>query len=147
TGAALDKINELSESVGKASFFGNLALLSATEYIQLPYLIGSTYKSSKQAANSLLTKADDVVLKEGKWVAKETTSNFAKIWDKARVGRYVFDPKEAGQEIGQYALQVGTQNYFNKAYQGQDAQAWVDGFLYGFVGRDEQGEGKGAFVS
>lgn len=147
TGAALDKINEFSESVGKASFFGNLALLSATEYVQLPYLIGSTYKSSKQAANSLLGKADDVVLKEGKWIAKESTSNFAKIWDKAKVGRYVFDPKEAGQELGQFALQVGTQNYFNKAYQGQDAQAWVDGFLYGFVGRDEQGEGKGALVS
>jgi predicted nucleic acid-binding Zn-ribbon protein len=147
TGAELDAINESAEAVGKASFFGNLALLSATEYVQLPYLAGSTYKSSKQAANSLLGKADDVILKEGKWIAKETTSNFAKIWEKARVGRYVFDPKEAGQELGQYALQVGTQNYFSKAYQGQDANAWVDGFLYGFVGRDERGEGRGALVS
>ncbi len=136
TGEDLKKINEFSESVGKTSFFGNIALLSATEYIQLPYLMGSSYRSAKQAANNLATK--NVVLKEGKYVAEEA----GKLATAARVGKYVFDPKESAQEVGQYALQVGTQNYYNKAYQGKDADAWVDGFLYGFNDKE-----KGAFYS
>jgi hypothetical protein len=148
-GEDLDNINEMSEKVGKTSFFGNLALLSVTEYVQLPKLLGSNYSSSRQAANSLLGRTDDVLMKDGKYIAApRSTTKFGKVYDKITdVGKYVFDPKEAAQEIGQYALQVGTNNYFNKAYQTNVADEWVDGFLYGFVGRGEDGEGVGAFVS
>jgi hypothetical protein len=148
-GRALDEINAKADAVGKTSFFGNLALLSATEFTQLPYLLGSTYRSSKNAANSLLNKVDDVIPKDGKYVTKAAEkTGFGKLYETSRRGLgYVFDPKEAFQEIGQYALQVGTQNYFNKADQTGDASLWVDGFLYGFTGRTEKGEGKGAFVS
>lgn len=148
-GADLDNINEMSEKVGKTSFFGNLALLSVTEYVQLPKLLGSSYSSSRQAANSLLGRTDDVLMKDGKYIATpKSTTKFGKVYDKVTgVGKYVFDPKEAAQELGQYALQVGTNNYFNKAYQTNAADEWVDGFLYGFVGKGEDGEGVGAFVS
>lgn len=149
SGQALDDINQVSESVGKTSFFGNLALLGVTEYVQLPYLLGSSYKSSKQAANTLLGKVDDVVLENGKYVTKASTaSRFGKLYQgAAKAQKYVFDPKEAGQELGQFALQVGTQNYFKKSYESNDANAWVDGFLYGMVGKDKEGEGVGALVS
>jgi hypothetical protein len=148
-GEELEKINQTAESVGKTSFFGNLALLGVTEYVQLPKILGSNYNASKQAANSLMGRVDDVLLKDSKYMAAPTsTTKFGKLYDKVTgVGKYVFDPKEAGQEIGQYALQVGTQNYFNKAYQTDNASMWIDGFLYGFVGKDERGEGVGAFVS
>jgi len=148
-GLALDEINAKADAVGKSSFFGNLALLSATEFTQLPYLLGSTYSSTKNAANSLLTKVDDVILKDGKYVAKAAEkTGFGKLFQTSmKVGGYVFDPKEAGQELGQFALQVGVQNYFDKAEQTGDASLWVDGFLYGLTGRDDKGEGKGAFVS
>jgi len=149
SGQALDDINQVAESVGKTSFFGNLALLGITEYVQLPYLLGSSYKSSKQAANTLLGKVDDVVLENGKYVTKASTaSRFGKLYQgAAKAQKYVFDPKEAGQELGQFALQVGTQNYFKKSYESNDANAWVDGFLYGMVGKDKEGEGVGALVS
>lgn len=156
SGADLEKINQESEKVGKISFLGNMALLAATEFTQLPKLLGSSYSSSKQAANSLLGRADDVLLKDGKYVAEPTvTTRFGKLYEKAEgiskkvtgVGKYIFDPKEAAQEIGQYALQVGTQNYFNKAYQTNNADVWVDGFLYGLVGKNEKGEDVGALVS
>jgi hypothetical protein len=149
SGEDLEQINKESEAVGKTSFFGNMALLSATEYIQLPYLLGSSYKSSKQAANSLIGKVDDVVLEDAKYVAKTgATTKFGKLYQGVKsVGQYVFDPKEAGQEIGQYALQVGAQNYYNKAFKSNDANVWVDGFLYGMVGKNEQGEDVGALVS
>jgi len=148
TGDILEKINIEAQSVGKISFLGNMALLSITENAQLNKLIGSTYSAEKQAANSLLGVSEDVILKEGKYVAKETATRAGKIYDKVTgVGKYVFDPKEMGQEIGQYALQVGTQNYFNKARETKNADALVDGFLYGMFGETEEGEKVGALVS
>lgn len=148
TGEALQKINEYSEAVGKTSFFGNLAVLSVTEFSQLPRLVGSSYAAERKVANSLVQKTDDVLLKNGKYVAAAPTTKFGKIYSKAKnIGSYTFDLKEATQEGLQFALQVGTQNYFKKAYETDSANAWVDGFLYGFGGTDEKGETKGLFGS
>jgi hypothetical protein len=148
TGSDLASINTRAESVGATSFFGNMALLGITEYVQLPKLLGSSYSSSKQAANSLMGRADDVLLKEGKYAAKEATTKFGKLYGNViGVSKYMFDPKEAAQEGLQYALQVGTQNYFKKAGESNDASAWVDGVLYGLVGRDASGKGVGTLVS
>jgi len=148
TGAALDAIEEDVRRVGKTSFLGNMVLLSVTEYAQLPYLLGSSYKNSRNAAAAMLGKADDVILKDGKYVVKGATTATGKAFEKARqVGSYLFDPKEAGQELGQYALQVGTQNYFNKAKLSNDASILLDGVYYGFFGKDEKGESVGALNS
>jgi len=135
SGEDLKRIEAESETVGKASFFGNLAILGATEYVQLPRLLGSSYAADKQAANSLLGQVDDVVLKDGKYVRATPTTKFGRLSDKVvGVGKYVVDPKEGLQEGLQYALQVGTQNYYNKAYHTDAANVWSDGFLYGVVG-------------
>jgi hypothetical protein len=147
---ALKNINEESDKVGKTSFLGNMALLTLTEFKQLPYLTGSSYSASKRAANNLAGKVEDVVLKDGKYVSaiSEPVSLLGKGYKTAkRYGTYVFDPKEAGQEIGQYALQVGTNNYFEKAKQSNDASILTDGFLYGMFGKDEKGKEVGALVS
>ena len=147
-GEDLKMINDRSDKVGKTSFLGNLALLSITEYAQLPKLLGSSYSSSKQAANSLLGKVDDIAYKDGVYSALKPTTKFGKISSKlAGVSRYVFDPKEAAQEGLQYALQVGTQNYYNKAFRSNNADAYVDGVLYGLFGEDEYGQGVGALNS
>ena len=148
---ALKEIDALTETVGNVSFLGNMALLGITETIQLPKLIGSSYAAEKRTANALLGKADNVVLQNGKYVAASelaTPTRFGKIYSRvANIGHYVFDPKEAAQEIGQYALQVGTQNYFKKAYETRDADVWVDGVMFGFTGKDKSGKGIGALVS
>jgi len=143
TGSDLDNINKQAESVGKVSFFGNLGILSATEYVQLPKLLGSSYSASKQAANSLMGQVDNVILRDGKYVAEEAATGFGKLYNKVTgVAKYAFDPKEGLQEGLQYQLQVGVQNYYNKAYQTGNADAWVDGFLYGLNGtKDGKGVG------
>lgn len=149
-GEDLKNINMEAEKVGKTSFFGNMALLTITEFNQLPYLIGSNYSASRQAANSLLGKVDDFTMDAtGKYAAKAgPQTKFGKLYEGTkRAGMYVFDPKESAQEVLQYGLQVGTQNYFKKAQQGGEADLLVDGFLYGLFGRDEFGEGVGALVS
>jgi len=150
TGEDLKNINVEAERVGKTAFFGNMALLSITEYSQLPYLMGSSYSASRQAANSLLGRVDNFVVDEaGKYAAKAgPKTRFGKIYQGVkRGGAYVFDPKEGAQEVLQYGLQVGTQNYFKKAQEGGEADLYVDGFLYGLFGKDKFGEGVGALVS
>ena len=145
----LKRINQQTEKVGKTSFLANMALLAATEYVQLPKLMGSSYAAEKQAANSLAGSVDNVILKNGKYVAEEAAkTKFGKLYNTAKgLGHYVFDPKEMGQEIGQYAVQIGTQNYYKKAYKGDDASVLVDGVLYGLYGEDEFGKGVGALNS
>lgn len=150
TGEDLKNINMQAENVGKTAFFGNMALLTVTEFNQLPYLIGSNYSASRQAANSLLGKVDDFTKDAaGNYVAKTgPKTKFGKLYEGTkRAGSYVFDPKESAQEVLQYGLQVGTQNYFKKAQEGGEADLFVDGFLYGLFGKDEFGEGVGALVS
>ena len=141
-------INRNADRVGKMSFFGNIALLSATEYAQLPKILGSSYAAEKQAANNFMGGVNKVVLKDAKYVAEEAATKFGKLYDKVGgVTRYVADWKEGLQENLQYALQVGTQRYYNKAYQGKDAESLVDSMVYGLVGVNEKGEGVGSLVS
>ena len=148
-GEDLNKINQYSDAVGKTSFLANMAILGITEYAQLPKLMGSSYSAEKQAANSLLGEVEDVVLENGKYVAKAGPKTFfGKLIDRSgKISKYVFDPKEGLQESIQQIIQVGTQNYYNKAYQSKAADAWTDGFLYGAVGQNEKGQGVGAFNS
>jgi hypothetical protein len=133
-GDDLERINEHVSSVGRASFLGNLAVLGFTENLQLPKQLGSSYNASRQAANTMLGKTDDVLLRDSKWGLADLgpTTKFGKVYDKAvGVAKYVFDPKEAAQEGLQYALQVGSQNYYNKAYRTKDANFLIDGVLHG----------------
>jgi hypothetical protein len=147
-GEDLAIINRNADRVGKMSFFGNIALLSATEYAQLPKILGSSYAAEKQAANSLMGGVKKTVMKEGQLVAAEATTKFGKLYDKVGgVTRYVADWKEGLQENLQYALQVGTQRYYNKAYQGKEAESLVDSMIYGLVGVNDKGEGVGSFNS
>ena len=146
-GLELENINQKANEVGKASFLGNLAILSITENFQLPYLMGSSYRQNRTVANNMLSEVDDVLLKESKYITPGPTTRFGKLYQNAKkIGAYAFDPKEAGQEIGQYALQIGTQNYFDKAAEG-DADIIVDGMLFGLFGKTEEGEDVGALVS
>jgi hypothetical protein len=149
SGDDLANIDKMSESVGKASFFGNLALLGATEFTQLPKLLGSSYAASRNTANSLVGETTDLVIKNGQYVsAKSALTKFGKLSDKVTgIGRYIFDPKEAAQENLQYALQIGSQNYYNKAFRTGEGGSLVDSMLYGLFGKNEEGEDVGSFVS
>lgn len=148
TGEDLEAIDQSTRDVGAASFLGNLAVLGVTEYFQLNKLLGSTYSAEKQAANSMMGQVNETVVEGGLHVAAEATTKFGKLYDKViGIGKYFVDPKESLQEGAQYALQVGSQNYYAKAFRGQDAQFLVDGVLHGLYGKNEKGEGVGVFNS
>ena len=153
TGADLEAITQRVKSFGKTSFGINMALLGITEYNQLPFLTGSSWKASSNAArkeiNEVIAKTVvEGVENTGELIAKTATTRSGKVLAGIKkYGQYVFDPMEGGQEIGQYAVEVGATNYYNKANKNTNAQNWIEAANYGLFGTDETGKGVGALNS
>jgi len=125
TGEDLNKINTYAESVGNWSFGLNTALLTATNYIQLPKIYSSSFKSEKEILNN-------VMFKEGKYVSSLPEKGFGKLMFKSKnIAGLFFNEAEAFEEGAQYAIQTGTQNYFGKKQHDQEASVLDDGILHG----------------
>ena len=128
TGEAMEKINSSADSVGNATFWGNAALLTATNYIQFPKILGSSYKAEKGILNQL-SKEINPIAKDaaGKFIAKTATTRAGKILagiDKVRP--FLFSGTEAFEEGAQFAIQKGVEDYYNKKYK-DDASASILG--------------------
>lgn len=122
----LDRIDSLSKEAGNTSFLANMAVLSLTEYLQMPKLLGSSYKTSRAAAN-VFRDTEEVVFDEAtKSYIRKDLSKIGKT--RNFIGTYLFDPKEATQEFLQNSIDVGVQSYYNKAYRGDETSAWVESF-------------------
>jgi hypothetical protein len=158
TGEDLENIEQRANEVGATSFIGNVALLGVTEWFQLPYLVGSSYRRTKAAQSRFMRETGDIAFDEaGKAISKRATTRFGRMYEGVKrdlkgfempgITKYVLDPKEGLQEFGQFALQVGAQNYYDKMYDSKEADFWVDGVMHGFFGYDDEGEGVGAFTS
>jgi len=131
----LKEINKSAESVGNWSLGLNVALLTATNYIQFPKMLGSSYKAEKGIINELGNKlfADmrfDKTL--GKYVSNLPEKGFGKLLYKTgKIGSLFFNRAEAFEEGAQFAIQTGTQNYFDKKYRDHEASFLDDGLLAG----------------
>lgn len=112
-GAALDDINRKAEQVGNSSFLANVALLTATNYIQFPKILGSSYTAEKGMINSLARETREIVEEAGKYIAKPSSSN--KILSTLnKIRPYTFSTSEAFEEGAQYAIGISVKDYFNK---------------------------------
>jgi hypothetical protein len=134
TGAALQSINDAAEGSGNATFFANVGILTATNYIQFPKILGSTYRGEKGIANGLVREIDDIVYEGGKYVKPKTKYPFLSRINKIRP--YTFSTSEAFEEVAQYSATVATQDYYNKARNGE-ATSWLNSIGVGIT--------KGAF--
>ena len=133
--ADLEKINKSAESVGNWSFGLNTALLTATNYVQLPKIYSSSFKAEKGILNN-------VALEGEKYASTLPEKGFGKLYYKAKNIAGLFVNKEEGFEEGaQFAIQTGTQNYFNNKYRGKETSALDDGLLYGVKEALTTGEG------
>lgn len=122
-GADLEKINADADSIGDTSFALNVGLLSATNYIQFPKVLGSSYKAEKGILNNVTKEIGDITKDAtGKYIAVAPKSKALAL--AKRVGPYLFAPSEAFEESAQYAVQMGTQDYYNKKYDGK-ATDWI----------------------
>jgi len=133
TGAALERINKEAEGVGNSSLWANIGLLSATNYIQFPKILGSSYKAEKGIVNSLAKEIDDVVFDSaaGKYIAK--APRFGKLINTVdKIRPYTFSIAEGFEEGAQYAVQASTQDYYNKKYNNQ-ATSWLSSLSEGIT--------------
>lgn len=132
-GEDLEKINSAAEKVGNSSFLANIGLLTATNYIQFPKILGSSYKAEKGIVNTLAKEIEDVTYDAatGKYITK--APRFGKLLNTVdKVRPYTFSIAEGFEEGSQYAIQIGTQDYYNKKYNNQ-ATSWLSSLSEGIT--------------
>lgn len=110
TGTDLDEINNYADKVGNFTWGGNTLLLTATNYIMLPKILGSSRKADKLFLNDIVKD------KTGKSVTPPKTL-LSRI---KGVAPLLFSPNESFEEASQYAIQIGTKDYFDRAYKNKD---------------------------
>ncbi len=133
SGADLEEINAMADHVGNFTWGMNVALLSATNYIQLPKILNS----SRTAEKRLMNEIGKETIQEGATVAEKAASKYVatgsklerafgtpgKIFNNYLVHpvSLLFAPMEAFEEGAQFAIQTGVEDYFNRAHEnGQD---------------------------
>ena len=104
-----------ADNVGNSSFLLNTALLTATNYIQFPKILGSASKLEKGIINSAVKEIEDVTFDAAGKALVKPKNIFKKI------APYTFSASEAFEEGSQYAIGIATQDYYNKKYKGDDA--------------------------
>ena len=122
----MKQINNDASSLGNARFLMNIGLLSATNYIQLPKILGSKYSTSKAIANTEAAAAGEVG-----GIRRTATGAFERALPTTKVGSLtrktykaaglVFSGSEAFEEGAQFVFQEGTKDYYNKKYGGEGA--------------------------
>jgi len=117
-GTDLESINKEADSVGNWSFSLNVGLLSATNYIQFPKILGSSYKVEKGMINSIAKETGGIIEKAGVYSEKVGKKGILSTLNKIRP--YTFSISEGFEEGAQNAIQVGTEDYYNKKYSNTD---------------------------
>ena len=135
TGESLDRINAATEGAGNSTFFANMALLSATNYIQFPKILGSTYSGERAIINGLTREIErDLVYEGGRLARAAVKYPFLSRLNKIRP--YTFSTSEAFEEVAQYSATVATKDYYNKGLNGE-ATSFMESMSVGIT--------KGAF--
>lgn len=112
TGADLEEIDDYVSSVGNFTWGMNTLLLTGTNYIQLPKILGSSNRADKLLLNQIEKKGQGAAFTE---VVPST--KFGRVLQRSKdVSKLFFAPTEAFEEGAQYAIQVGTSDYFNRAF-------------------------------
>jgi hypothetical protein len=132
-GEELKAIDTQSSKVGNVSFIANMALLSLSQGIQLPHLMGSSYSASRKASLAMLRETEENILKqEGKYVAQSMLPKpkYVKLFNQVRkYSGYALSPIEGAEEIGQYAIGVGTNHYFNNKQSDNSVSDYLSSFV------------------
>lgn len=129
TGSDLEEINRKAEQVGNSAFLANVALLTATNYIQFPKILGSSYTSEKGMINSLVRETKDIVEKQGVYIAKPSVGGKI-ISTLNKIRPYTFSTSEAIEEGAQYAIGVGVDDYYNKK-ENNEPTSWIQSLAEG----------------
>lgn len=125
SGEELQRINETAEKIGNFRFGMNVALLTATNYIQMPKILGSSFNERKIISEF----AEDInkvknVSKFGeaaKYEAVAPKTFFGRRFKNVKdAGGLLFSGSEAFEEAGQFVIGSSVESFWNKKYQNGD---------------------------
>jgi hypothetical protein len=113
TGDDLKDINEFAEKIGNYVWGMNTLLLTGTNYIQLPKILGSSKKMEKGLLNDIIQKevGDEFVEQIPKTMFGRLASGLY-----TGVSRTLINSSEAFEEGMQFAISTGVEDFFNRAY-------------------------------
>jgi hypothetical protein len=115
-GEELDEINSAAEKIGNYVWGMNTVLLTGSNYIQLPKILGSSRKSEKAFINNI---AQEGIAKP--FAEQLPKGAFRRISTDALRGIYGFvAPSEAFEEGMQFAISTGVEDFFNRAYENRE---------------------------
>jgi hypothetical protein len=110
-GEDLNAINEKAEDLGNARFGLNMLLLTGTNYIQIPRILGGSYSAGR---NNLVNAVRNN-FEKGMLESALPTKGFPKLLYKAKnVAGLFISPTEGFEEGAQYAIEKGVESYYNK---------------------------------
>jgi hypothetical protein len=135
SGEALAEINRYAENAGNTVFALNLPLLTATNYIQLPKILGSSYRAERNLFTSGVRSATAVEFdrQAGKFVSTLPKSAWGKaLYRTKNIASLFFAPSEAFEELSQTSFNFGVENYFNKARRGDNPDVLSDMITAGY---------------
>lgn len=135
SGEALAEINHYAESAGNTVFALNVPLLTATNYIQLPKILGSSYRAERNLFTSGVRTAAAVELdrQAGRFVSTLPKSTWGKaLYRTKNIASLFFAPSEAFEELSQTSFNFGVENYFNKARRGDNPDVLSDMISAGY---------------
>lgn len=119
TGEALDKINESADQVGMYIWGGNSLLLTGTNYVQLPKILGSSRKADKALISGIEKDVETGLYKQvvPKTKFGRLTQGIFRTTKSLATGKatVLFAPSEAFEEGMQFSIQTGVTNYFQRA--------------------------------
>jgi hypothetical protein len=129
-GEDLDEINAFAEKAGNYVWGMNTIILTGSNYLQLPKILGSSRKVEKSFINKITQEG---LGKE--FVEQLPKTRFGKIADKAMgVGSLLVSPTESIEEGLQFAIATGVDDYFDRAYKNREELGSFLETVYGAMG-------------
>jgi len=123
SGQAMEDINAAVEGAGNVSFWSNVGVLTASNYIMFPRIARNGYTTQKAALNNTIKRTNGIVARGGTF-----TPDVKKIHPYLRtlnnIRPYLFSTTEALEEVSQYGISVTTKDYYNKQYN-NEATSWI----------------------
>ncbi len=116
TGEELKRINDTASNIGNTVFALNTVILTASNYIQFPKLLGASNRAERGMYSEIIKHAEDVGFdpKTLSYVERGSKNKFVKLFNKVRP--YTLSVTEGLEEASQYAAQTGSENYWYKKY-------------------------------
>lgn len=135
SGNDLEQINDITERAGNMLFGLNTVLLTGTNYVQMPKILGSSFRAERALYTEAIRETEGIFLDRGigRYVRDLPKTRLGKIAAGARhFGSLAFSPSEAFEELSQTSFNFGVENYYDKARKGQDTDFIDDALTHGY---------------